>query len=80
MECIEPDLQVLVGALTASVLRSAEDVDVAFKEAVVKYLEQHKFTQVTNGEAVMFADIIVDLFASIHIIDMNKHKSFLSLH
>ena len=64
-------------ALTSSVLRSAEDVDVA-KEAVVKYLEQHKFTQVTNGEAVMFADIIVDLFASIHIIDMNKHKAHLT--
>ena len=64
-------------SLTSTMLRAADDVDMA-KEAVVKYLAQHKFTYAINGEAEMFADIVVDLFASIHVIDMNMHKPHLT--
>ena len=64
-------------ALTSSVLRTAEDVDMA-KEAVVGYLHQHKFSYATEGKAEMFANIVVDLFASIHVIEMNMHRPHLT--
>lgn len=64
-------------ALTSSVLRTAEDVDMA-KEAVVGYLHQHKFSYATEGKAEMFANIVVDLFASIHVIELNMHRPHLT--
>ena len=64
-------------ALTSSNLRDADSVEVA-KQAVVAYLHKHDFTYAAEGKAEMFAGLVVDLFASIHVLDMNKHKPFLT--
>lgn len=64
-------------ALTSSSLRSSDEIELA-KRAVVAYLEEHLFSYYLDGNSEMFASIVVDLFASIHILSMNTHKPYLT--
>lgn len=78
MNAIKHGGGVTAGAsLTSSALVDAEAVATA-KDAVIEYLDEHKFVTCVDKE--LFANYVVDMFASIHMVfnANNRNKPFLT--
>lgn len=77
MNAIKHDGGVTAGSsLTAVELRDEESIEIA-KAAVIAYIEEHSFENFKENTSEALADLVVDIFYSIHSLESNKHKAFL---
>lgn len=76
MNAIKHSGGVTAGAALTSAGFTEEDSKEQALAAVIQYLDEHKF--VTAVPAAEFANLVVEMFASIHMIDANRDKAFLT--